>query len=126
MAGRQGGLCGSTTGGALARPLLAELAGTFILIFLGCSVAVAGALKRPVAGPPYDSLAVALAFGIALIVVVAAIGHVSGGHVNPAVTIGQASIGQFPWRDVPAFVVAQLAGAVLAALAVWLLRSRRT
>jgi MIP family channel proteins len=117
--GGQGGLYSSTTGGALARPLVAEVAGTFILVFVGCSVAVAGALKRPVAGPPYDSLAVALAFGIALLVVVAAIGHVSGGHVNPAVTIGQATIGLFPWRSVPAFLVAQLVGAILAAFAVW-------
>ena len=114
------GLYGSATGGGLAPPLVAELVGTFVLVFVGCSVAVAGALQRPVAGPPYDSLAVALAFGIALVAVVAAIGHVSGGHVNPAVTIGQAVIGKFPWRQVPAFLVAQLVGAIVAALAVWL------
>ena len=121
MAGEgQGGLYSSTTGGALARPLVAELVGTFLLVFVGCSVAVAGTLQRPVAGPPYDSLAVALAFGIALLAVVAAIGHVSGGHVNPAVTIGQATIGQFPWRHVPAYLLAQLAGAILAAFAIWL------
>lgn len=118
--GGGGGLYSSATGGAPARPLVGELVGTFILVFVGCSVAAAGALQRPVAGPPYDSLAVALAFGIALIAVVAAIGHVSGGHVNPAVTIGQAAIGQFPWRSVPGYVGAQLAGAILAALAVWL------
>ena len=113
-------LYSSSTGGAAARPLVAELVGTFILVFVGCSVAVAGALARPIAGPPYDSLAVALAFGIALVAVVAAIGPVSGGHVNPAVTIAQAAIGQFPWRSVPGYVAAQLVGAILAALAVWL------
>lgn len=117
--GGGGGLYSSATGGSLTRPAVAELVGTFVLVFVGCSVAVAGALQQPVAGPPYDSLAVALAFGIALVVVAAAIGHVSGGHVNPAVTIGQAAIGHFPWRHVPMFVVAQLAGAILAALAVW-------
>jgi MIP family channel proteins len=110
----------SSTGGAQARPLVAELVGTFILVFGGCSVAVAGALQRPIAGPPYESLAVALAFGMALVVVVAAIGHVSGGHVNPAVTIGQAAIGQFPWRSVPGYLGAQFGGAILAAFAVWL------
>jgi MIP family channel proteins len=52
--------------------------------------------------------------------VVAAIGHVSGGHVNPAVTIGQAVIGKFPWKQVPIWIGAQLAGAILAAFAVWL------
>ena len=113
-------LYSSSTDGAPARPLVAELMGTFILVFVGCSVAVAGALQRPVAGPPYDSLAVALAFGIALVAVAAAIGHVSGGHVNPAVTIGQAAIGQFPWRTVPGYIAAQLGGAILAAFAVWL------
>jgi MIP family channel proteins len=118
MAG--GGLYSSAAGTQVARPLVAEFFGTFVLVFVGCSVAVAGALQRPIAGPPYDSLAVALAFGLALVAVVAAIGHVSGGHVNPAVTIGQASIGQFPWAQVPLYIAAQLAGALLAALAVWL------
>lgn len=113
-------LFSSSTGGAPARPLVAELVGTFILVFVGCSVAVAGALQRPVAGPPYDSLAVALAFGITLVAVAAAIGHVSGGHVNPAVTVGQAAIGKFPWRSVPGYLGAQLLGAILAAFAVWL------
>ena len=68
----------------------------------------------------YNSLAIALAFGLALVAVVAAIGHISGGHVNPAVTIGQAAVGLFPWRHVPVYVIAQLAGAIAAALAVWL------
>ena len=117
--GGSGGLYGSAVG-QVVRPALAELVGTFVLVFVGCSVAVAAALERPVAGPPYDSLAVALAFGLTLAAVVAAIGHVSGGHVNPAVTIGQAVIGKFPWGQVPVWVGAQLVGAVLAALAVWL------
>src|SRR5215212_6888839 len=114
------GLYSSATGGAISRPAVAEFVGTFVLVFVGCSVAVAAALERPVAGPPYNSLAIALAFGLALVAVVAAIGHISGGHVNPAVTVGQASAGLFPWRNVPAYIVAQLLGAVAAALAVWL------
>ena len=68
---------------------VAELIGTFILVFTGCAVAVAAILQRSTAGPAfYDSLAVALAFGIALAAIVAAIGHVSGAHVDPAVTLG--------------------------------------
>ena len=62
----------------------------------------------------------ALAFGLALAVVVTALGHLSGAHVNPAVTVGLASTGDFPWRYVPAYLIAQLLGAILAALATWL------
>jgi MIP family channel proteins len=98
---------------------VAETLGTFILVYGGTAVAVAAALQRPVAGPAYDSLATPVAFGLALLAVVAAIGHVSGGHVNPAVTIGLAAAGAFPWRYVPAYLVAQIVGAVLGALATW-------
>lgn len=99
---------------------LAELVGTFILVFGGTAVAVAAILSRPTAGAAYDSLAVALAFGLSLTAVVAAVGHVSGAHVNPAVTLGMASTGKFPWKFVPHYVAAQLVGAVLGALATWL------
>jgi len=99
---------------------LAELVGTFILVYGGTAVAVGAILSRPTAGAAYDSLAIALAFGLALAIVVAAIGHVSGAHVNPAVTLGMAATGKFPWRYAPVYVGAQLVGAVLAALATWL------
>jgi MIP family channel proteins len=99
---------------------VAELVGTFILVFGGTAVAVAAILSRPTAGAAYDSLAIALAFGLALTAVVAAIGHVSGAHVNPAVTLGMAAAGKFPWKYTPIYLVAQLVGAVLAALATWL------
>jgi MIP family channel proteins len=65
-------------------------------------------------------LAVALAFGLALAAVVAAVGHVSGAHVNPAVTLGMAATGKFPWQYTPHYIGAQLVGAVLAAFATWL------
>src|SRR5918993_508525 len=93
---------------------VAELIGTFILIYRGCAVAVAAILQRPTAGPGiYDSLAVALAFGLALVVIVAAIGHVSGAHVNPAVTLALAVTKKFSWQYVPVYVGAQLVGEVL-------------
>jgi MIP family channel proteins len=98
---------------------LAELVGTFILVYGGTAVAVAAILARPTAGPAYDSLAVALAFGLALAAVVAAVGHVSGAHVNPAVTLGMAVTGKFPWKFAPIYIGAQLVGALLAALATW-------
>ncbi|HEX2729156.1 MAG TPA: aquaporin, partial [Rubrobacteraceae bacterium] len=90
------------------------------LVCGGTAVAVGAILSRPTAGAAYDSLAVALAFGLGLVAVVAAIGHVSGAHVNPAVTLGMAAAGKFPWKFTPVYVGAQLVGAVLAALATWL------
>ena len=99
---------------------IAELVGTFVLVYGGTAVAVGAILARPTAGPPYDSLAVALAFGLALAAVVAAVGHISGAHVNPAVTLGMAATKKFPWQFVPHYVGAQLVGAVLAALATWI------
>jgi MIP family channel proteins len=113
------GLYGSDIEGSLPRASAAELIGTFILVFAGIAVATAATLRQPIAGPPLDSLAVALAFGLALAAIVAAIGHVSGAHVNPAVTLGLAATGKFPWRGVPYYLVAQLVGAILAALATW-------
>ena len=115
-----GGLYGSQIDAShLLGAAIAELVGTFILVFGGTAVAVGAILSRPTAGAPYDSLAIALAFGLALAIVVAAIGHVSGAHVNPAVTLGMAATGKFPWNYTPHYIGAQLVGAVLAALATW-------
>jgi hypothetical protein len=115
-----GGLYGSQIDAShIIGAAIAELVGTFILVFGGTAVAVGAILARPTAGPAYDSLAVALAFGLALAAVVAAVGHVSGAHVNPAVTLGMASTGKFPWQYTPHYIGAQLVGAVLAALATW-------
>jgi MIP family channel proteins len=115
-----GGLYGSQIDAShILGAAIAELVGTFILVFGGTAVAVGAILARPTAGQPYDSLAVALAFGLALAAVVAAVGHVSGAHVNPAVTLGMAATGKFPWQYAPHYIVAQLGGAVLAALATW-------
>ena len=116
-----GGLYGSQIDDShLVGTGIAELVGTFILVYGGTAVAVGAILTRPTAGPAYDSLAIALAFGLALAAVVAAIGHVSGAHVNPAVTLGMAATGKFPWRYTPIYVGAQLVGAVLAAFATWI------
>ncbi len=114
------GLYGSSTSAPVLGAALAELVGTFILVFGGTAVAVAAILNRPTAGAAYDSLAVALAFGLALAAVVAAIGHVSGAHVNPAVTLGLAATGKFPWKSVPPYLGAQLVGALLGAVGTWL------
>lgn len=86
---------------------------------MGIAVASAALIDRPTAGAPYDSLAVALAFGLALAALVAALGHISGAHLNPAVTVALAATGKFPWRLVPTYAGAQLLGAMLAAFATW-------
>jgi MIP family channel proteins len=115
------GLYGSDTASNVVGSAIAELIGTFILVFTGCAVAVAAILQRSTAGPAfYDSLAVALAFGLALAVIVAAIGHVSGAHVNPAVTLGLAATNKFSWQYVPIYIGAQLIGAIVGAIAVWI------
>ena len=113
------GLYGSKIGENMPRAAAAEMIGTFILVFTGTAVAVAASLDRATAGGAYDSLAVALAFGIALLIVAAALGHVSGAHVNPAVTFGLAVGKRFPWRHAPTYMSAQLVGACLGALGTW-------
>ncbi len=113
-AGRAGGV-----GANMARAAAAEAVGTFLLVLVGTAVAIAATLGKNTAGPAYDSLAIALSFGLVLVAIVAALGQVSGAHVNPAVTIGLAVAGKFPWRYVPAYLAAQIAGSVVAACAVW-------
>lgn len=112
------GLYGSSTAANLPRVCVAECIGTFMLVLAGTAVAVQAALDLPIAGNSADSLAVALAFGLVLIALVCALGHISGSHFNPAVTLALALTGHFPWKYVVPYIVAQLGGAVLASLAV--------
>jgi aquaporin Z len=97
------------------RPLAAELFGTFWLVFGGCGSAVLAA-AFPDLGIGFAG--VALAFGLTVLTMVYAVGHISGGHFNPAVTIGLWAGGRFPARDIPGYVIVQVVGAILAALAI--------
>jgi MIP family channel proteins len=103
-----------------ATAAVAEFLGTFGLIFAIAATVIGAALARPVVGTPYGSLAVPLAGGMALTCLVAALGHISGAHFNPAVTLGLAVTGRFRWRNVPGYLIAQLLGAIGAGLACWL------
>jgi aquaporin Z len=92
----------------LPRRLAAELIGTFWLVLGGCGTAV-------LAGTDVGVLGIALAFGLTVMTMAYAFGHVSGGHFNPAVTLGQVVARRFPAREAPAYAAAQAVGAVLAA-----------
>jgi MIP family channel proteins len=109
------GLHGHRIGVALERSAVAEAAGTFILVLAIITTAISAALATPIAGPAFDSTTVPLAGAAALVIGIAALGPVSGAHFNPALAVS----GRFPWRHVPLYVVAQLVGAVLAALVAW-------
>lgn len=110
------GLYGSVVGQRPLRAAAAEFIGTAILVFVGTSAVVAS----PARGVEvFDTLAIVLAFGLTLVALVAAFGHVSGCHLNPAVTIGLAATGRFPWSAAGAYILAQLAGGVAGAAATW-------
>ncbi len=89
----------------------AEVIGTFWLVLGGCGSAVLAAAFPDVG---IGLLGVSLAFGLTVLTMAYAIGHVSGCHLNPAVTFGLWAGGRFPAKDIPAYVVAQVIGAIAA------------
>jgi glycerol uptake facilitator protein len=100
-------------------PIIAELLGTAILVILGDGVVANVVLQR---SKGHDSGWIVITAGWALAVTLAvySVGSVSGAHLNPAVTIGLATIGTFPWSQVPGYIAAQVAGGFLGAIVVWL------
>ncbi|MDD4138106.1 MAG: aquaporin Z [Methanoregula sp.] len=88
---------------------LAELLGTFVLIFIGTGSAV-------VAGAQIGFLGIALAFGLTVVAMVYAIGHISGCHINPAITIAMLVNGKIGSKDAVYYIIAQCIGAVLASV----------
>ncbi len=105
---------------ALNKRLLAETVGTFWLVFGGCGSAVLAAAFPDVG---IGLLGVSLAFGLTVLTMAYAIGHVSGCHLNPAVTVGLASGRRFPWSEVIPYIVAQVLGAVIAAAVLYVIAS---
>jgi aquaporin Z len=95
-----------------AQTISAEVLGTFVLVFFGCGTAL-------ISGGDY--VAIGLAFGLTVLVMAYAVGRISGGHFNPAVTLGAAMGGRIAWRQVPTYMAAQVGGAILAALVLFTL-----
>jgi len=100
-------------------PFLAELLGTMLLIILGDGV-VANVVLNQTKGQNSGWIVITAGWAFAVTVAVYAVGTFSGAHLNPAVTIGLASIGKFSWALVPLYIAAQLLGAFLGATIVWL------
>jgi len=98
---------------------LAELLGTMILVLLGDGV-VANVLLQRSKGQNSGWIVITTGWGVAVAVAVYAVGRISGAHLNPAVTIALATIGSFSWAQVPGYIAAQMIGAVLGAVLVWL------
>jgi MIP family channel proteins len=96
---------------ALLRSLTAEAIGTFALVFAGC-----GAIMVDANTSALGHVGVAISFGLVIMVMIYALGHISGAHFNPAVTFAFALGRHFPWPRVGAYWAAQLAGALAAAL----------
>jgi aquaporin Z len=107
---------------SLNKKFAAELIGTFWLVFAGCGSAVISSIFG---GMGIGLLGVALAFGLSVTTMAYAIAHISGCHLNPAVSVGLAVAGRFPGRDVPTYILAQVIGAALASWLLYLIASGR-
>src|SRR6516162_2554805 len=101
----------------------AEFIGTFWLVLGGCGSAVLAATFPHVG---IGLLGVALAFGLTVLTMAYAIGHISGCHLNPAVSFGLMVGGRFKAADLPAYVVAQVLGALVAAVVLYFIASGKT
>ena len=107
-------------GSDMSRRVVAEFFGTFWLTFGGCGSAVLAA-GFPSLGIGF--VGVSAAFGLTVLTMAYAVGHVSGGHFNPAVTLGLWSAGRCANRHVVPYILAQVAGAIVAAAVLWLIAS---
>ncbi|XP_062103332.1 aquaporin NIP2-3-like [Humulus lupulus] len=95
----------------LFRKMLAEVVSTFLLVFMTCAAAaINGSDERRI-----SQLGASVAGGLIVTVMIYSVGHISGAHMNPAVTIGFASFLRFPWKQVPFYALSQFTGAIAAA-----------
>jgi aquaporin Z len=106
--------------GDMSRRVLAEFFGTLWLVLGGCGAAV---LAAGFPGLGIGFLGVAFAFGLTVLTMAYAVGHISGGHFNPAVTVGLWSAGRCATKHVIPYIIAQLIGAIIAAAILWMIAS---
>ena len=113
----------------LSARLGAEFVGTFVLVFGGCgSAVIAATFLNPLGadtGLGIGFLGVSLAFGLTVLTMAYAVGHISGGHFNPAITIGLAAARRFAWKDAIPYVVTQVVAAIAASATLWVVAVNR-
>jgi len=111
----------------LAKRALAELIGTWVLVFLGTGSVMAMAVNFSEAGGVNQAalLLIGISFGVAVLVMIYAFGHISGTHINPAVSIALWLTGRFPTKDMVTYVIVQLIGGFLASATVYALWGSR-
>jgi aquaporin Z len=107
----------------IGKRMMAEFIGTFWLVFGGCGSAV---LAAAFPGVGIGLLGVSFAFGLTVLTMAYAIGHISGCHLNPAVTVGLVVAKRFPGAELLRYVVAQIAGGIIAALALYAIASGKS
>ena len=98
----------------MSKKLIAEALGTFILVFFGCGSAV-------FMGADIGLLGVSLAFGLSIVAAAYSLGHISGAHLNPAVSLGVLTAGKMSVSDFVGYVAAQIVGAIVAALVIMII-----
>src|SRR5271169_4196573 len=108
---------------SLTKRATAEFLGTFWLVFGGCGSAV---LAAAFPGLGIGFLGVALAFGLTVVTMAYAVGHISGGHFNPAVTIGVWAGGRFPKGEIVPYWIAQVVGAIVACAVLYAIASGKS
>jgi aquaporin Z len=104
----------------LTQKLSAEFLGTFLLVFGGCGSAVLAAAFPQVG---IGLLGVSFAFGLSVLTMAYAVGHISGGHFNPAVTVGLFTAGRVPAKDLAPYIAAQIVGAIAGAGTLYVIAS---
>ncbi len=121
-------MSGSSSSPSTTAVVAAELIGTFWLVLGGCGTAVFAAVQIAAAdtmdvavGVGY--LGVALAFGLTVLTGAYAVGHISGGHFNPAVSVGAAMAGRLPWAKAPVYIVSQVVGGLIAGAVIYFVAS---